>query len=322
MRRGWPAVAVALTATGLSAPPAAAEVSVRVMTYNVHWGEGVSAATGRRTGRIELGRVARDIRRSGAEVVSLQEAQSYRLRGGAVLSEPRAIARALGWTRGGVGRHYLFRGGLPAAKWCRRPLDGMPVVRRIGGRRARCVRHGNALLSRRPLTRKRSFSLWRGDGDSSDGDALGTFEGRVLVGARIRIGGLPLSVWGTHLAREPEIAACQLASTLELVGRGGPAVLLGDLNLSARTRTVPRCPEAPERPFVLLRAAGFRERGRAPLTYPAHDPARAADHVLTRDVRSIGTARALSNCRRLRAREPRICSSDHRPLVARLVIGR
>jgi endonuclease/exonuclease/phosphatase family metal-dependent hydrolase len=300
---------------------ASAEVVLRAMTYNVHWAEGTSAATGKRTGLVEPARVVRDIRSSGAEVVALQEAQSYLLPGGRPFSEPREIARALGWTKGGVGRHYLFRGGAPVAKWCKSQVDGRAVVRRIGGLRARCVRHGDALLSRRPLAHKRSFSLWRPDGDDSDGDALGTSEGRVLVGARIRVAGASLWLWTTHFAREPDIAACQLAGALAPIDGDDPALLLADFNMSSQTLTAPRCAEAPARPFDLLDAHGFHEPAPVPPTYPAHAPAEAIDHVLASGGPSVSSTRALRTCRSTKRGGPRICSSDHLPLLARVKLA-
>ncbi|MFN2616504.1 MAG: endonuclease/exonuclease/phosphatase family protein [Thermoleophilaceae bacterium] len=313
------AACAALIAAAWSAPPAHAELRLRVMTYNVHWAVGVSAATGRSTGRVELAPVIRDIRRSGAQVVSLQEAQSYRFGDGTTFSEPRELAKALGWTAGGVGRHYFFRGGVPIAKWCRRLSDGRAVVRRIGRRRARCVRHGEALLSRHRLAGKRSFSLYRADGDAADGDALGTHEGRVLVRARIRLAGVRLWLFSAHLAREAPVASCQLATALRRAGLGRPALLLADLNMTSMTRAEPNCPEAPERPFDLLREARFHERRPVPFSYPAYAPVRPADHVLVRGA-SVLSTRTLRNCRPRRAGGARVCSSDHRPLLARLVI--
>jgi endonuclease/exonuclease/phosphatase family metal-dependent hydrolase len=311
--------AAAAVAMAASSSSASAETVFRAMTYNVHWAEGVNASTHRRAGRVEIERVVRDIRASGAEVVALQEAQSYRLPGRRAFSEPREIARALGWTKGGVGRHYLFRGGVPVAKWCRSPDDGEPVVRSIGGLRARCVSHGDALLSKHPLTRKRSYSLWRADGDDSDGDALGTSEGRVVVGARIGVAGAPLWLWTTHFAREPEIAACQLAGALAPIDRSQPALLLADFNMSGDTVTTPRCAEATARPFDLLDAHGFREPAPVPRTYPAYGPDRVLDHVLASGGPTVASTRALRTCRASRRAGPRICSSDHRPLLARVV---
>jgi endonuclease/exonuclease/phosphatase family metal-dependent hydrolase len=180
------------------------------------------------------------------------------------------------------------------------------VVRRLGGRRARCIRHGDALLSRRPLAHKRSFRLWHPDG----------FEGRVLVGATIRVAGAPLWLWTTHFAREPEIAACQLAGALARIGRDDPALLLADLNMSGETVTSPRCAEAPARPFDLLDARGFREPMPVPLTYPAYAPAKAIDHVLASGGPVVASTKALRTCRAASRGGPRICSSDHRPLLA------
>jgi endonuclease/exonuclease/phosphatase family metal-dependent hydrolase len=202
-----------------------------------------------------------------------------------------------------VDRHFVFRGGEPVAKWC--------VVRRLGRVRARCVRHGDALLSRRPLSQKRTFSLWRPD----------TLEGRVLVGATIRVGSAPLRLWTTHLAREPDVAACQLAGALGRIERGAPTLLLADLNMSGQTVTAPRCAEAPARPFDLLDARGFREPPPAPRTYPAYAPAEAIDHVLASGGPSVASTRGLRTCRAARRGARRICSSDHRPLLARVKLA-
>jgi endonuclease/exonuclease/phosphatase family metal-dependent hydrolase len=143
----------------------------------------------------------------------------------------------------------------------------------------------------------------------------------VVLGASIRGAGAPLWLWTTHFAREAEVAACQLAGALAPIDRGQPALLLADFNMSADTRTTPRCAEATARPFDLLDQHGFREPAPVPRTYPAYGPDRVLDHVLAAGGPTVVSTRALRTCRAARRGGPRICSSDHRPLLARVVVG-
>jgi endonuclease/exonuclease/phosphatase family metal-dependent hydrolase len=282
-----------------------------VMTYNVHWAEQTDALTGRWTGRLDLRRVADEVHRSGAQLAALQEVQTYRA-GGRVLSEAHELARLLGWTSGGLRRHVLTYGSEPAAVWCRRK-DGTSVVKWIGGRRVRCLRHGNAILSRRPLFHGRFIDLFRPAGDPFRPDLYGTDEGRSALRASIIVGGRRLWVATTHLARLPSIGVCQLRDLLSELAGLRPLVLAADFNMEPDTEvSSARCGGVPLRPLDQPVAAGLVRGGPGAATYPAHRPREHIDHLFASPPVELLNVRALDNCFRGR------CSSDHRPLVARL----
>jgi endonuclease/exonuclease/phosphatase family metal-dependent hydrolase len=295
---------------GPSAASAAA-AELPVMSYNVHWGAHVDARTGEWSRRVDLRLVARDIRRSGAEVVTVQEVQTYRV-GGKVLSGAHELARLLGWTRGGVRRHVLTGDSNPVAIWCRRK-SGVRVVRRLGGRRATCLTHGNAIVSRRPLFHGRFIDLFRPGGDPLGRDLYGADEGRSGLLAAILVGGRRVWIASVHLARIPEIGSCQLRDLLAELSGARPLMLAGDFNLEMDTEvTQPRCDGVPPRPLDQLAAAGLVRGVPGGRTYPAHAPVEHIDHVFASSPLSLAGVRAVNNCSR------RLCSSDHRPLAALL----
>lgn len=290
---------------------AAAAAEVRVMTYNVHWGEQVDARTGKWTGRVDLRRIASDVRRSGAEVVAVQEVQTYRV-GGRVLSEAHELARLLGWTSDGVRRHVLTHGSAPVSIWCRRKT-GTRVVKWLDGGRATCFEHGNALLSKRPLFHGRFIDLFRPDGNLFDGDLYGTDEGRSGLLAAILVGGRRVWIASVHLARIPSIGTCQLRDLLAQLSDARPLMLAGDFNLRTDTEVAqPRCDGLPPRPLDQLPGAGLVRGEPGGRTYPAHAPHEHIDHFFASPPLALLNVRPLNNCYRGR------CSSDHRPLVARL----
>jgi endonuclease/exonuclease/phosphatase family metal-dependent hydrolase len=304
------AVLLALVATSADAAPSSA-TEFPVMSYNVHWAEQTDARTGRWTGQLELRRIADEVLRSGAQLVAVQEVQAYRI-GGRVLSEARELARLLGWTAGGLRRHVLTHGSSPMAVWCRRK-DGTPVVKWIDGRRARCLEHGNAILSRRPLFYGRFIDLFRPVGDPLGRDLYGTDEGRGALRASVLVGGRRLWVATTHLARIPSIGICQLRDLLSELTDLRPLVLAGDFNTEPDIEVSrPRCDGVPLRPLDQPPGAGLVMGTPGAPTYPAHRPKEGIDHFFASTPLEILNVRPLNNCYRGR------CSSDHRPLIARL----
>lgn len=281
----------------------------RVMTYNAHWAEQTDARTGRWTGVIDLRRIAREIRSAGAEVVFMQELQSYRI-GGRSFSEANALARLLGWTRGGVTKHAMFRSSSPLAIWCRRK-NGRAVVKSIDGRPARCREHGNAILSKRPLLRRQVTDLFRPDGNLLDGDLYGAPEGRNSLRASILVDGTPLWIATVQLGREPPIGACQLRDLSQTLNGVRPLLLGGDFNMETDTEVArPHCDGVPPQPLDQLLQAGLIRGGPGGPTYPAFRPAEHIDHFYASPEVTLRRVRPQDNCYRGR------CTSDHRPLIA------
>jgi endonuclease/exonuclease/phosphatase family metal-dependent hydrolase len=280
-------------------------------TYNVHYSQETDARTGRWTGSPKLRRTAADIRRSGAEVVALQEAQTYRV-GGHSFSGPRALARLLGWDRGGLSRHVLFHGSRPVAIWCIR--GGRPVIRRLYGRAAGCREHGNAILSKRPLSHGRFMDLFRPrDGTLAKPDRYGAWEGRSALRASISVAGRRLWIATVHLARKPEVATCQLRDVLQELGSLRPLVLLGDFNMQPTTSVAHAgCPGVPRRPLDQPLSAGLARGRPGGRSYPAYFPRERVDHLFVSSPLAVAGVRPLDNCYRRR------CSSDHRPVGGRV----
>ena len=303
-------LAVALPALLAPAGASGQGAPIPMVSYNAHWGEQVDARTGRWTGKLDLARIANDIRRTGAEVAMLQELHTYRVRGRGVVNEARELAKLLRWTSGGVGRHAYFHGSSPVAIWCRR-TSGRRVVKWIYGRPGRCLEHGNAILSKRPLRFARFIDLFR----PAATDIYGAAEGRGAILAGISVGGQTLELATAHLAREPVVSTCQLRDVLTQLGGRSPLVVAGDFNLEVGTETLnPRCGGVPPRPLEQLAALSFTHGEPGGRTYPAHRPREAIDHFFTSPGVIAEGVRPVSNCRGSR------CSSDHRPLAATVTL--
>ena len=288
---------LAVLAAGLcfaaAATSASAQSPLTMVTYNAHWGEEINAQTGHWTGHIDLGRIAADIRRSGAEVAMLQEVHTYRV-GRRIVSEPREIAKLLHWTNGGVRHHMIFHASRPTAIWCLR-ADGRPKVRFLNGRPGRCREHGNAILSKRPIYSGEFIDLFR----PAARDIYGAAEGRGALRAAMLVDGRQLWLATTHLARESVVATCQLRDLLPELTTLGSFVLAGDFNMQTDTQTDnPRCDGVPPRPLDQPAAAGLVHGEPGGRTYPAHKPREAIDHFfVTPDLRVEGV-QPLNNCRR------------------------
>jgi endonuclease/exonuclease/phosphatase family metal-dependent hydrolase len=229
-----------------------------------------------------------------------------------VINEARELARLLGWTRGGVGRHAFFHASLPVTVWCRRE-SGEQVVRWIYGRPGRCLEHGNAILSKRPLRFARSVDLWR----TAAQDMYGAVEGRGAILAGITVNGRELQLATAHLGRSAAVGACQLRDLLTELGGRSPLVFAGDFNMEVGTETAgERCSGVPPRPLDQLGALGFTHGEPGGRTYPAHRRLEAIDHFFTSSGVVAEDVRPVPNCREGR------CSSDHRPLAATIRLPR
>jgi endonuclease/exonuclease/phosphatase family metal-dependent hydrolase len=242
-----------------------------------------------RTGRIDLGAVAAGLDALDVEVVAVQEVDREQRRTGGV-DQVAELARRLGWH--GVFAPALL--GEPARRWEPGPGAGPDP----GG-----PAYGIGLLSRHPLLHPERMALpGGGAGERRPEDVGRTLPGldhepRVVLRARVAApGGRSLVVATSHLSYLAWRGVRQLRRAASWVtGCGGPAVLMGDLNL----------------PVPLLRPA-LTGTGWAAVpasaTFPSWRPGMQLDHLLARGVRVCGAV--------VGPRGP----SDHLPISARIVL--
>lgn len=123
--------------------------------------------------------------------------------------------------------------------------------------------------------------------------------------ARIDVGGVPVRVFNTHLdyRSDPGVRGQQVAEMLAYIGdASAPTLLFGDLNAP---------PDAPEIQPLLARLRDAWPSSAGPgLTDPADEPRKRIDYVL-----------ASKQFRVLSASVPVTLASDHRPVVADLVLA-
>lgn len=127
-----------------------------------------------------------------------------------------------------------------------------------------------------------------------------------LLDAIIEVGGKKVRVLNTHLdyRADPSVRARQVADILRyLGGDAGSTILMGDLNAE---------PSAAElQPLFARLSDAWPASGGAGKTYPAEDPKKRIDYVLVS-----------KNFRVRSATVPATLASDHRPVVADLLLAR
>ena len=247
-RRPMGAIGVpAATSSPALVEPAGHDRSIRVMSFNIHHGRGVDD-------RLDLARVAAEIRNSGAGIVGLQEVDRHWSERSELADQAAELARAL-------RMHVVYGANLD--------LD----PRNPGEPRRQ---YGNAVLSGVPIRAWRNTLLPR----------TGNFEQRGLLEALITVRRVQVQVFTTHLQHnsQPERMA-QIAAIREVIGtRQESVVLTGDLN--AR----PDTPEIEAITEDLVDA--WTEAGvGSGYTYPAENPTARFDYVLhSDDVRTCTAA--------------------------------
>ena len=230
---------------------------LRVATWNLLHGFDV------RSGRVELAAVTDGVAALDLDVLAIQEIDREQDRSGGT-DQLAALATKLGWN--GVFSPSLL--GEPVRDW-----DAAGAGPDPGG-----PAYGIGLLSPHPLSEVARLALPGGarrrriDHRAAPGRLLPRWdrEPRTVLAARLnRADGSGLVVAATHLSFLAWRGFGQLRRAVSWVaGRGGPAVLLGDLNLPHRAL----------RPA--LSGTGWATAGAAGRTYPAWRPRMQLDHVL------------------------------------------
>lgn len=171
--------------------------SLRVLSWNLHHGEGMDRV-------VDLERIARVIRESGADLVALQEVDVRTVRTGQV-DQAEEYQRLTG-LRGAFGKAIDFQGGA----------------------------YGGLLLSRWPLE---AFTVHRLPNPRNR-------EQRIALSAGVTIPGFgDVRFVGVHLdATRTDEDRWEQGAALESLFGGGtvPAILAGDLNDRPESRTVRR----------------------------------------------------------------------------------
>jgi endonuclease/exonuclease/phosphatase family metal-dependent hydrolase len=200
-RRALPALVVAAVSAALvagspspaDAAPAAPDRAVRVMSYNIHHAQGVDD-------RLDLERIASEIRESGADVVGLQEVDRHWGQRSDFVDQAGELAQML-------HMHVVYGANLDHD-----PLNPGEPRRQ----------YGTAILSDAPMHEWRNTLLPR----------TGNLEQRGLLEALITVRGVPVRVYTTHLQHNSQAErVAQIASIREIIGVPDESVVLtGDLN--------------------------------------------------------------------------------------------
>jgi endonuclease/exonuclease/phosphatase family metal-dependent hydrolase len=174
-----------------------AETTLTVTSFNIHHGRGTD-------GRLDLARIARVIRASGADVAGLQEVDRH-FAGRSDWADQAAGLAAL------LDCHVAYGANIDLDP----PAPGKPRPQ-----------FGNAVLSRYPIARWENTHLFGSPGE----------EQRGLLHAEVDMAGVPLHVYVTHLAvSSPADRIEQARQIVRMAGRSDPAVLLGDFNARPQT---------------------------------------------------------------------------------------
>jgi len=160
---------------------------------------------------------------------------------------------------------------------------------------------GVALLSRYPIVRFRNDTIAR---LSTQVQNAVPAPAPGLLDAMLDVNGHPVRVFNTHLdyRKDPAVRTTQVQQMLDFIGdMSVPTLVFGDLNAA---------PDAPELQPLLVHLHDAWSGSSSPgLTYPADAPRERIDYVLVSPQFSVRSIRV-----------PDTQASDHRPVVAELVL--
>lgn len=231
----------ALTEEEEKPPHQGGKAVLKVVTYNIHHGEGID-------GRVDLERIAAALEELNADVIVLNEVDAWWPRSGHV--------DQASWLADRLEMPYYFYGpnlqgrGNPSA-------PGPPA-------------YGNLLLSRFPLLGAENRPLPR----------AGLSEPRGVIVAEVDVEGEPLTVLGTHLGLSPQERYLQAAALRQLTVERltDRRVLLGDLNADAAQPEIALLLGDPFDPQAWVDVASRSPE--PPLTFPAWAPRVRIDYIL------------------------------------------
>jgi endonuclease/exonuclease/phosphatase family metal-dependent hydrolase len=127
-----------------------------------------------------------------------------------------------------------------------------------------------------------------------------------LLDVIVDVGGTRVRILNTHLdyRADPSVRTQQVVEIVQYLAQGsGPTILMGDLNAESTAREL--------EPLLSRLHDSWSVNSSSGLTYPAEDPKKRIDFVLTsREFRARS------------AKVPETLASDHRPVVAELLLAR
>ncbi|MFJ8870486.1 endonuclease/exonuclease/phosphatase family protein [Streptomyces sp. NPDC102473] len=239
------AAAVAFAAAGSAAPASAADGGsgpgarvLDVMSFNIHHAQGTD-------GVLDVERIARVVRGSGADVVGLQEVDHHYSARSEWADQSAELAEALGY-------HVVFGAN----------IDNAPPA---GGEHR--VQYGTAILSRYPITASDNTWLFRSPGQ----------EQRGLLHATIDVHGKKVEFYDTHLSASSQTDRLrQTDQVVDLIGARKPGILVGDFN------ALPSAPESQplQKAYSDAWARSPHPRGDG-ATHPSEAPTARIDVVYT-----------------------------------------
>lgn len=234
-------------------------------TYNIHHGVGLD-------GLLDLERIAQQVEATGAEVVGLQEVDRH-------WSERSDFVDQASWLADRLGMEVVYGAN----------LDRDPLT--PGAERRQ---YGTAILSSHHIRSWTNTLLPRPEGG----------EQRGLLEAVVRVRGVPVRVFNTHLQHNSQVERlAQIAAIREIVATSTESVLLvGDLNATPESEEIAAITDDLVDAWV---EAGVGDG----YTYDAATPHARIDYVLTSDNIVARTAAVVTTD-----------ASDHLPVVADLAL--
>ncbi|HVX43829.1 MAG TPA: endonuclease/exonuclease/phosphatase family protein [Mycobacteriales bacterium] len=212
---------------------------VTVLTFNIHHAEGTD-------GRLDLDRVAKVMRSSGADVIGLQEVDRHYSERSNWADEARGLARRM-------HMHVVFAANIDNPP----PAEGRPRIQ-----------YGTAILSRFPILSWSNTYLFRSPDQ----------EQRGLLQATLDVNGVRVQAFNTHLAASSAVDRAVQAQQIEdIIGRTtDPTFLTGDMNATA---------DAPEiKTLASFLTDSWTVAGVGPgNTIESGDPTKRIDYVFTND---------------------------------------
>ena len=257
--------AASTSGTGTPAQAEPLPRPLRVATYNIHHGVGLD-------GLLDLERVAQEIEGTGAEVVGLQEVDRH-------WGERSAFVDQAAWLAGRLGMDVVFGAN----------LDRDPLTPDAPRRQ-----YGTAILSAHRIRSSANTLLPRPEGG----------EQRGLLEAVIKVRGMPVRVFNTHLQHNSQVERLAQVAQIRAVVAAAPesVVLVGDLNATPDSEEVSAITDDLVDAWV---TAGVGDG----YTYDVATPHARIDYVLTSDNLVARTAAVLTTE-----------ASDHLPVVVDLAL--